>query len=124
MEAQPPPLPVGRSGSLEAIGLSGAAGHAVVVRDGGRPRVLVSTDAAAGDERLVVVPLDGEVEVRVDGDALAVWLADSMGATTVSQLPGWANAAGLAILLMLVGLAVLGSLTFFGWLFAALGISG
>jgi hypothetical protein len=125
MQAQPPPLPLGRSGTLEAVGLSGAAGHAVVIREADRARVLLSTDAAGGEERLVVVPLDAEVEVRVDGDALAVWLADAMGGRPAPErLPGWASASGLALMLLVVGLALLGSFTFFSWLFGALGVGG
>ncbi len=124
MEAQPR-LPIGRSGSVEVIGLSGAAGHAVVVRQAERPRVLLSADPAGGEERLVVVPLDDEVEVRVDGDALAVWLAGAIGSGSEREpLPGWASVGGLLLLLVLVGFALLGSLTFFGWLFRLVGAAG
>ena len=40
----------------------------------GRNRALLTTDKLSAGERLVVMPLDEEVDVRVDGDALAVWL--------------------------------------------------
>jgi len=36
-------------------------------------------------------------------------------------VPGWANAIGFALVIIVVSFAVLGSLTFFRWLFGALG---
>ena len=36
------------------------------------------TDKLPTGERLVVMPLDEEVEVRVDGDALAIWLGSGV----------------------------------------------
>ena len=76
-DASPASLPVGRSGRLEATALAAAGDHALLVRETGtdrRNRVLLTTDKLSTGERLVVMPLDDEVEVRVDGDALAVWL--------------------------------------------------
>jgi hypothetical protein len=79
-------LPVGRSERLEALALTAAGDHAVLVREttpGERARALLTTDKLAAGERLVIMPLDEDVEVRVDGDALAVWL----GAGSLAQVP-------------------------------------
>ncbi len=79
-------LPVGRSARLEALALTAAGDHAVLVREttpSERARALLTTDKLAAGERLVIMPLDDDVEVRVDGDALAVWL----GAGSLAQLP-------------------------------------
>src|SRR5918995_5105410 len=77
LDGTPTTLPIGRAGRLEAVPLSAAGDHAVLVHETtpqGRRRALLTTDKLAAGERLVVMPLDDEVEVRVDGDALAVWL--------------------------------------------------
>jgi hypothetical protein len=119
MDAPGPSLPIGRTGRLEALGLAAPDGdHAVLVRDAGRPRaLLIGRPGEAGGEGIVVTPLDGDVDVRVDGDALAVWLASGpLHAEAASTVPSWASAIGLVLLLAIIGLAVLGSLTFFGWL--------
>ena len=118
------PLPIGTSGRLQAIGLANASGsHAVLVREAGEPRALLIGDPpAAGRERLVVTPLDDDVELRVDGDALALWIGEwSLLPQRVESVPGWASAVGLIVLLVMLALAVLGSLTFFGWLVSVLG---
>ena len=118
------PLPIGTSGRLQAIGLANASGsHAVLVREAGEPRALLIGDPpAAGRERLVVTPLDDDVELRVDGDALALWIGEgSLLPPRVESVPGWASAVGLIVLLVMLALAVLGSLTFFGWLASVLG---
>ncbi|MDQ2689701.1 MAG: hypothetical protein M3Y29_05450 [Chloroflexota bacterium] len=124
-------MPIGRSGRLEAMALTAAGDHAVLVRetdDPHRGRALLTTDKLAAGERLVVMPLDDDVEVRVDGDALAVWL----GAGSLAQLPPeqrpvetasvppWATVAGGAILLLVVAFAVIGSAVTFTWLTALL----
>lgn len=119
-ETHQPSLPVGRSGRLEAHGLAVAGDHAVLVRQAGpdrRDRALLTTDKLADGERLVIMPLDDEVEVRVDGDALAVWL----GAGSMAQLPAnqrpmptsvplWASLIGGAMLVLVLLLAVIGSM--------------
>ena len=118
------PLPIGTSGRLQAIGLANASGsHAVLVREAGEPRALLIGDPpAAGRERLVVTPLDDDVELRVDGDALALWIGEgSLLPQRVESVPGWASAVGLIVLLVMLALAVLGSLTFFGWLASVIG---
>ena len=118
------PLPIGTSGRLQAIGLANASGsHAVLVREAGEPRALLIGDPpAAGRERLVVTPLDDDVELRVDGAALALWIGEgSLLPQRVESVPGWASAVGLIVLLVMLALAVLGSLTFFGWLASVLG---
>ena len=118
------PLPIVTSGRLQAIGLANASGsHAVLVREAGEPRALLIGDPpAAGRERLVVTPLDDDVELRVDGDALALWIGEgSLLPQRVESVPGWASAVGLIVLLVMLALAVLGSLTFFGWLVSVLG---
>jgi hypothetical protein len=130
-EAAPATIPLGRSGRLEAMALAAAGDHAVLVRevDGGRGRALLTTDKLSAGERLVVMPLDDEVEVRVDGDALAVWL----GAGSTHQLPptqvpieerdvpAWATLVGGALLLLIVALAVIGSAVAFSWVASVLG---
>lgn len=120
MQDSLPPLPIGRSGTMRAEPVTNVAGeHAVLVRDGDRTRALVAATRSGSGETLLVMPLDEEVEVRVDGDALAMYVA--MGSVSVpgrgAGLAGWASFIGLLLLLLIVGFAVLGSLTFFSWLF-------
>jgi hypothetical protein len=128
-DATPASMPVGRSGRLEAMALTAAGDHAVLVRETGagaegRGRALLTTDKLATGERLVIMPLDDEVEVRVDGDALAVWL----GAGSTHQLPReqmpvdadrvppWASIIGGAMLLLVLAFAVIGSAVAFSWI--------
>ena len=127
-DATPASLPVGRSGRLEALALAAAGDHAVLVRETSpaeRGRALLTTDKLADGERLVIMPLDEEVEVRVDGDALAVWL----GAGSLAQLPPdqrpieehehvppWASIVGGALLLLMLLFASVGSAVVFTWL--------
>jgi hypothetical protein len=118
------PLPIGTSGRLQAIAMANASGsHAVLVREAGEPRaLLIGEPPAASRERLVVTPLDDDVEIRVDGDALALWIGEgSLLPQRVESVPRWASAIGLVVLLVMLALAVLGSLTFFGWLASVLG---
>jgi hypothetical protein len=125
-------LPVGRSGRLEAVPLAAAGDHALFVREtdpGQRGRVLLTTDKLPAGERLVIVPLDAEVEVRIDGDALAVWL----GRGSIQQVPPeqrpieeqhvplWATLVGGLLLFLLVLFAVIGSAVAFTWILRALG---
>ena len=123
-----PSLPIGRAGRLEALGLGVGGDHAILVRETGagqRGRALLTTDKLPDGERLVVMPLDDEVDVRVDGDALAVWL----GAGSLAQLPPeqqpmpapgevpwWATAIGALLLLVVLAFAVIGSAVAFTWL--------
>jgi hypothetical protein len=127
-DAPEPSLPVGRSGRLEALPLTAAGDHAVLVREttpADRARALLTTDKLASGERLVIMPLDDDVEVRVDGDALAVWL----GAGSLAQLPPdqrplvegtrvppWASIIGGALLILVLAFAVIGSAVVFTWL--------
>ena len=128
----PAVLPVGRSSRLEAMALEAAGDHAVLVRETGttqRARALLTTDKLPAGERLVVMPLDHDVEVRVDGDALAVWL----GSGSIQQVPAdqrpvehvrvapWATVIGGGLLLLLLAFAVIGSAVAFSWLMAVLG---
>jgi hypothetical protein len=125
----PPVLPVGRSGRLEAMALQAAGDHAVLVRESGnahRARALLTTDKLAAGERLVLMPLDDDVEVRVDGDALAVWL----GSGSIQQVPPdqrpvehvhvspWATVVGGVLLVLVLLFAVIGSGVAFSWLMA------
>lgn len=124
VDAEFPTLPIGRSGRLEAVGLTNATGsHALLVRQDEEPRALFTGEPTEGSrERLVVVPLDDDVEVRVDGDALAVWLAKgSVGRAAGAALPAWASAVGFALVVIVFAFLLLGGVTFFSWLFAALG---
>ena len=125
-------LPVGRSGRLEAVPLTAAGDNALYVREtdaGQRGRVLLTTDKLPAGERLVVVPLDADVEVRIDGDALAVWLGGgSLQQVPPEQrpvedqhVPAWATVLGGIVLLLLVLFAVIGSAVAFTWVLRALG---
>ena len=127
LEPTPPSLPIGRSGRLEAIALSAGDDAAVLVRErgpDGRARALLTTDKLPAGERLVVMPLDDEIEVRVDGDALAVWLGSGSlmasppraAAASPSDVPIWASVAGGFMLLLVVALAVIGSAVAFAWI--------
>jgi hypothetical protein len=123
MDAQPPALPIGRRGDLRAEAVTNVAGeHAVLVREGDRMRALLAATRTDGTETLLVMPLDHEVEVRVDGDALAMYVASgsvSVPGRRLGGVPAWASAIGIVLLLVVVAFAVLGSLTFFGWLFGS-----
>jgi len=130
-DATPASLALGRSGRLEAAALEAGGDHAVLVREVGgdaRNRALLTTDKLATGERLVVVPLDEEVEVRVDGDALAVWLGSGLlgdvprqqHAIAPEDVPPWAIVIGGALLIAMLGFAVIGSAVVFTWLTRAL----
>jgi hypothetical protein len=123
MEGAPGPSLLGVAGRLEAQPLTNALGnHAMLVREGALPRALLTAEPGDGErERLVIVPLDDDVQLRIDGDALAVWLAEGSTTRAIANVPAWANAIGFALVITVVGFAVLGSLTFFGWLFRAIG---
>ncbi len=85
-------------------------------------RALLAATRTDGTETLLVMPLDHEVEVRVDGDALAMYVASgsvSVPGRRLGGVPAWASAIGAVLLLVVVAFAVLGSLTFFGWLFGS-----
>ncbi|MEP7040024.1 MAG: hypothetical protein ABI864_00465 [Chloroflexota bacterium] len=123
MEGSAAPFPLGPNGRVELEPLTNAAGnHAVLVREGDQPRALVTVEAGSPErQRVVIVPLDTDVEMRVDGDALAIWLSQGSIGPAPSNVPGWANAIGFALVIGAVGFMVLGSVTFFGWLFRSLG---
>jgi len=127
-------VPIGRAGRLEAHPLEAAGDHAVLVREtgaNGRRRALLTTDKLPTGERLVVMPLDDEVEVRVDGDALAVWLgsgilddragpsSDKTQAAIATEVPPWASIIGGALLIAVLAFALIGSAVVFGWLTGA-----
>jgi hypothetical protein len=117
-------LPIGRSGRLEAVPLTNGAGvHALLVRESAESRALVTGEVGDGArERVVVVPLDDDVELRVDGDALAIWLAEGSIRPEPAS-PAWASAIGFGILLLLVVLLLIGSATVLGWLLGTTGIA-
>lgn len=123
MEGSPAPIPLGASGRLEAQPLSNAVGnHALLVREGEQPRALLTAENGDGErQRVVIVPLDDDVELRVDGDAMAVWLSQGSIGRPASSVPAWANAIGFILLIATIGFAVLGSVTFFSWLSGVLG---
>ena len=125
--ATPASMAVGRSGRLEAAALEAGGDHAVLVRETGaqaRNRALLTTDKLPTGERLVVMPLDHEVEVRVDGDALAVWLGSGLlgdvppqhHALPTTSVPPWASIIGGALLITVLAFAVVGSAVVFTWL--------
>ena len=118
---------IGRSGRLEAAGLEAGGDHAVLIRETGgqaRNRALLTTDKLVSGERLVVMPLDEEVEVRVDGDALAVWLGSGLVGDVPRQhhvlapadVPPWASIIGGTLLIAVLVFAVIGSAVVFTWL--------
>jgi hypothetical protein len=120
-----PPLPIGRTGRLSAASLPNAAGnYALLVRQDATPRALLTSEAGPGErERVVVVPLDDDVDLRVDGDALAVWLAEgSMRGASGTGVPAWANAIGYVLIVLIVLFVVLGGATFFGWILDLTGV--
>ena len=129
-DEMPAGLPIGQTGWLEAITLTAGPDAAVLVRERGsegRPRALLSTDKLPDGERLVVMPLDAEVDVRVDGDALAVWLGSGslmgkprMASVDDVEAPVWASLVGGALLLLVFLLAVIGSAVTFAWIAARL----
>lgn len=124
----PAALSLGRSGRLEAVALTTAGDHALLVRESGadgRGRALLTTDKLPDGERLVLMPLDDEVEVRVDGDALAIWLGSgSLGDVprqhhalpSATKVPPWATITGGALLLLVLAFAVIGSAVAFAWI--------
>jgi hypothetical protein len=124
-DGAPPTTPIGRAGRLEAAALEAGGDHALLVREtgrDGRARVLLTTDKRPSGERLVVMPLDDEVDVRVDGDALAVWLGSGIlgevprqerAMTPAERVPPWATVVGAALLLTLVVFALIGSAVVF-----------
>jgi hypothetical protein len=115
------PLPLGRARRLEAAPLANTDGdHAVLIRQDDGPRALLTAEGS--DDRLVLIPLDERAEMRVDGDALAIWLTQGSLRPERPSLAGWATAAGMLLLLVVIGFAILGSLTFFDWLFRSLGV--
>ena len=118
MDDPPAPLMLGASVRLQALPLTNSAGdNAVLVRQGESARALLTGEAAAGErDRVVVVPLDDDVELRIDGDALAIWLARGSVGRASAPVPGWASALGFVLVVAVVGFAVLGSFTFFAWL--------
>ena len=126
-DGAPSTTPIGRAGRLEAAALEVAGDHAVLVRETGpdsRARALLTTDKLPTGERLVVMPLDEEVEVRVDGDALAVWLGSGVlgevprqeRAMSPDRVPIWATVAGGGLLILVLLFAVIGSAVVFTWL--------
>ena len=111
------PVPLGASGRLEALPLTNAAGdHALLLREGATSRALVTGERQSERDRVVVVPLDDDVELRMDGDALAIWLATGSTGRPEVHVPLWANAAGYLLVLLVLLFTVLGSMTFFTWL--------
>ena len=109
-------LPLGASGRLEAVPMTNAAGnHALLVRQGEASRALLTGERGGDRERVVIVPLDDDVEMRMDGDALAVWLASGSVGPQPQSVPAWANVVGMGLLLLVLAFAVIGSIVFFDW---------
>jgi len=125
VDAELPSLPVGRSGRLSAVGLTNTTGnHALLLRHDEESRALITGEPVPGHrERLIVVTFDEDVELRVDGDALAIWLTQgSVGRNGRSAVPGWANAIGFLLVLIVFVFLVVGAATVFSWLFTTLGL--
>jgi hypothetical protein len=127
VEPDATPLPVGR-GTIEAQPLTNPTGdHALLLRQADTPRVLVLAEPGAvaetGRERVVIMPFDGDVETRVDGDALATWIAtpyDTPADTGSARVPAWASAFGFVLIILVVFLTVVGGAAVFGWILDAL----
>ena len=69
--------------------MTNAAGdHALLVRQGEASRALLTGERGEDRERVVVIPLDDDVEMRVDGDALAVWLTRGSVGPGPQAMPG------------------------------------
>jgi hypothetical protein len=109
-------LPLGAAGRLEAVPMTNAAGdHALLVRQGAASRALLTGERGSERERVVVVPLDDDVEMRMDGDALAIWLARGSVGPHPESVPAWASAIGMVLLILVLVFAVIGSAVVFGW---------
>ena len=109
------------------MALEVAGDHALLLHEtgpDGRRRALLTTDKLPTGERLVVMPLDDDVEVRVDGDALAVWLGSGVlgevprdqVARSDAKVPPWASIIGGTLLIVVLAFAVIGSAVVFTWL--------
>jgi hypothetical protein len=124
MDDAQPPIPFGPAGRLEAQPMTNAIGdHALLLRQGEATRALLTGEAGTAEtdrDRIVLVPLDDDVELRMDGDALAVWLARGSVSASPALVPGWASAIGLLLVIVALGFALLGSVTFFSWLLGLL----
>jgi hypothetical protein len=116
-------LPVGR-GAIEAEPMTSASGdHAILIRQADTPRVLLLAEPGSvestGLERVVVMPFDEDVETRVDGDALATWIARPYDAPVPAgqgRIPAWASGFGFAVVILGIVLMVIGSAVVFSWL--------
>jgi hypothetical protein len=109
-------LPLGAAGRLEAVPMTNGAGdHALLVRQGEASRALLTGERGGDRERVVLVPLDDDVEMRMDGDALAVWLARGSVGPHPESVPAWASAVGMVLLIVVLVFAVVGSVVVFGW---------
>jgi hypothetical protein len=126
-DTSPQTMPIGRAGRIEAVALEVAGDNAILVHEtgpDGQRRALLTTDKLPTGERLVVMPLDDDVEVRVDGDALAVWLGSGLlgevpreeRVMTPAAVPPWASIIGGALLITTLAFAVIGSAVVFTWL--------
>ena len=110
-------LPLGATGRLEAVPMTNSVGdHALLVRQGEASRALLTGERGQDRERVVVVPLDDDVEMRMDGDALAVWLTRGSVGPHTASVPAWANVIGMLLMLLVLAFAVIGSAVVFGWL--------
>jgi hypothetical protein len=116
-------VPVGR-GVIEAQALTSASGdHAILLSQADMPRVLLLAEPGSvestGRERVVVMPFDEDVETRVDGDALATWIAapyDVPVPAGEGRIPVWASGFGFAVVILGIVLMVIGSAVVFSWL--------
>ena len=116
-------FPVGR-GVIEGQALTSASGdHAILVSQADTPRVLLLAEPGSvestGRERVVVMPFDEDVETRVDGDALATWIAapyDVPVPAGEGRIPAWASGFGFVVVILGIVLMVIGSAVVFSWL--------
>jgi hypothetical protein len=109
---------------VEAQSLTSASGdHAILLSQTDMPRVLILAEPGSvestGRERVVVMPFDEDVETRVDGDALATWIAapyDVPVPAGEGRIPVWASGFGFAVVILGIVLMVIGSAVVFSWL--------
>lgn len=118
------PIPLGHR-AMHAESLSNESGdHAILLVEDETSRVLLLTEPASqgsGRERVIVVPFDEDVETRVDGDALAKWIAAPDLFGPPDGIPRFASALGLILLVGVLALTVIGAGVVFSWILDALG---
>ncbi len=115
-------LPLGRPYSeLAARLMVNAEGwSAIVVEDHDEPKLLLTAGTDAREGQITVTLLDDGVEVSRNREAAARWVASGSVTAGPPSAPVWANVLGLAIVIFVFGLLVIGAVTVVGWIVGAL----